>query len=77
MSRIIGPADERMTLAADLLARDQVHKYRAYYDQLAARRQLRERMGAIITIDRAGTDRSVAHECMQSPAVQTLRGGRS
>ncbi|CAG0933556.1 hypothetical protein TFLX_03100 [Thermoflexales bacterium] len=63
---LTNPASERLALAADLLARDQVHKYRAYYDQLQARQQLRERMQMIVTIDRAGTARSVAAQAMEA-----------
>lgn len=57
---LVSPTEERIALAADLLAREQRYKYRAYYDQLDARSALRERMGMIITIDRAGTSRSVS-----------------
>lgn len=64
MSRILYPSDERAALAADLLARESVYRYHAYYASLEARRVLRERMQMIITIDRAGTERCIAHDCM-------------
>ena len=59
-TRLVGPSDELAVLEADLLAREQTYKFRAYYDQLTARQQLRDRMGMIVTIDRDGTSRSVS-----------------
>ncbi len=65
----VNPCEERTALAADLLSREKVYAFRAYTDQLAARHVLRERMGMIITIDRAETARSVAARSIAARSV--------
>ncbi len=64
----VNPADERVALRADLLAREKVHEYRAWCDQLVARVQLRKFY--------AGTDqRQASRRCADTGLVarQELR----
>jgi hypothetical protein len=65
----VSPADERVMGAARLLADEKVAQFNAYLearpalaDQLVNRQHLRDRMGRIITLDRADTERSVANQ---------------
>lgn len=41
---LVNPSEDCTRLAADLQAREQSYKFRAYYDQLTARQQLRQQM---------------------------------
>lgn len=76
MSWIQNPSDEQVALAARLLADEQSYKYHAYCARLKARRalcpatewtreMLRDRMQMIVTIDRAGTARSISAQAME------------
>ncbi len=60
MSWIPNPSDERVALAAQLLADEQMYKYRSHLASVDARQALRDRMEMIVTIDRAGASRSIA-----------------
>jgi|WetSurMetagenome_2_1015567.scaffolds.fasta_scaffold697993_2 hypothetical protein len=59
----VNPADDRVMRAARLLADERVAQFKAYESaELTKRSELRDRMGMIITIDRAGTNRSIANQ---------------
>jgi MoxR-like ATPase len=60
---IVSPADERVMGAARLLADEKARQFQTYEsDQFVARQKLRDRMGMIITIDRADTERCIANQ---------------
>jgi hypothetical protein len=54
---IVSPSDDRVLRQAQALADEKVAQFNAH---LNARAALRDRMGMIITIDRADTERSIA-----------------
>jgi hypothetical protein len=58
---LVNPADDRVMRAARLLADEKVAQYKAF-ESATKRSELRDRMGMIITIDRAETDRSIANQ---------------
>jgi hypothetical protein len=66
---IVSPADERVMGAARLLADEKARQFQTYLearpaltDQLVNRAALRDRMGRIITLDRADTERCIAND---------------
>jgi hypothetical protein len=61
----VSPADDRIMRESKALADEKVLQYHAYiaqHPEFAARQALRDRMGMIITIDRAGTERSIVNQ---------------
>jgi hypothetical protein len=54
----VSPADDRVMREAQALADEKVLAFHAY-EAASKRSQLRERVGMIVTIDRANTNRSI------------------
>ena len=58
----VNPSDRSVSVPARWRARQKVRAYRTHAEQLAAKQDLRLRMSMIVTIDRAGTSRSIESE---------------